>query len=108
MRRRSKSSRATRRTTFGRAATYDLYLDGLRRDTRASTLGAVDWMLHRHPACPWRSSGHAGKAYTRAFNAERAQDPRPAFPPIPDLPRARAPYNQTRDVEEASNELETS
>jgi len=99
MRSRAKSSRPTRRTNFGRAARYDRYLDGLRRETRASLLGAVDWILHRHPACPWRPTGHAGKAYTRAFNAERAQDPRPAFPPIPDLPRAREPYSQAKDAE---------
>lgn len=52
-------------------------------------LGAIDWLIHRKPACPWSPSSHAARLYREGYDQERRDNPNPNIPTIPDLPRAR-------------------
>lgn len=83
------NGRPIRRSTFGHAASYDAYLVVARFAMRAAELAAVDWLIHRRKANPYRPGSPAHGAYDRAFNREQLADPHPNFHPIPDLPRAR-------------------
>lgn len=87
----TKFGRPIRRSTFGHAAAQDTFLELMRRETRASMLGAIDWLILRHQACPWRPHTAAAKAYRLGYDRERAENPNPVIPPLPDLPRARGP-----------------
>lgn len=85
----TKNRRPLRRATFGHAARHDPYLVARRYEMRAAELAQVDWLLYRRNCNPFTRGRPAWRAYNRAFNAERRNNPDPGFPPIPDLPRAR-------------------
>lgn len=68
-----------------------------RRAMKAADLAAVDWILYRRDCNPWRKGTPVAKAYDRAFTLERRNNPRPALPPIPDLPRCRNPLGKIAD-----------
>jgi hypothetical protein len=93
----TKSKRPIRRSTFGHAANFDPWLWSYRYATTARLLGEIDWLLHRHSCCPWPHNTHAAHAYNRGFNAERAANPHPDLPPLPDIPRARQRLGMVRE-----------
>jgi len=97
----TKSNRPIRRATFGHTATYDPWMWAYRYATTGRLLGEIDWILHRHPCCPWPPHSHAARAYTTGFDAERAANPRPDIPPLPDIPRARQRLGKGPDEKES-------
>ena len=98
----TKSKRPIRRATFGHAATIDHYVKFIRLNMRARELAETDWLLHRRNCNPFRRQTPVHRAYEKAFAAMRRATPNPPFPPIPDLPRARA-RNSTIGNEIKSN-----
>lgn len=89
MNRRQRPPKKQRRASFHRTAREDIYLSWLRRDTRATDLGEIDWMLHQTNCNPYRAGQPAHRAYELGFARAKRQDPTPASPALQDLPHLR-------------------
>lgn len=57
-------------------------LVALRRAIPPLILGRLDWLLYRHPHCPWKAHYHQAKAYRTGYAACKTHCPRPPWKPI--------------------------